>query len=424
MSDVGSAIEFDHVPCPFCGLLCDDLKVVRTRVTLKVARNGCSKAIAGFERVLPTASPQIGGRNVRLNEAVAEAASMIRKSSSPLYGGLATDVGGMRSVMSLADHSRGVVDHAFSESVGFNMKVLQSAGWIMSTLTETRNRADVVVIVGSDVHTLHPRFFERIVCAETSMFDKANKPRTVVFVGEGLDQSAATGPRVGDVITLPCALDRVDEVVSALLARMRGNPVAGDSVAGVPLLAIEDVGKKLNDADYSVLVWAPAGLQTHDSDLTIHAVSDVVRLLNKTTRAAGLSLGGDEGATTSTSVCGWQSGFPTRVSYATGAPDYDPLANAIPNRLASNEADLLVWIASYSPDLVPPDTGLPTIVLGPPGMNLPGSPAVFIPVGTPGIDHSGQLIRCDSVVSLPLRNLGRSNNPSVASVLSAIEAAL
>lgn len=424
MSDVGSAVEFDHVPCPFCGLLCDDLQVVRTGGALKVARNGCSKAVAGFERDLPSMSPQVAGRDVPLEEAIAEAASLIRKSSSPLYGGLATDVAGMRSVMSLADRTRGIVDHALSEGAGQNIKVLQSTGWITSTLTETRNRADVIVIVGSDIHALHPRFFERIVCAETSMFEEANKPRTVIFIGDGLDQSAATGPRVGEVLTLPCALDRVDEVVSALLARMRGHPVAGDDVAGVPLTAIEDLGSKLSDADYSVLVWAPSGLQTHQVDLTIHAVCDIVRLLNKTTRAAGLSLGGDEGATTATSLSGWQSGFPTPVSYASGAPTYDPEANAIANQLAGNAADLLVWVASFSPDLVPPEATIPTILLGPPAMTPSRSPAVFIPVGTPGIDHSGQLIRCDSVVSLPLRNLGRSKNPSVASVLTAIEAAL
>ncbi|MBU2583140.1 MAG: formylmethanofuran dehydrogenase [Alphaproteobacteria bacterium] len=424
MSDVGAAVEFDHVPCPFCGLLCDDLKISRAGAALKVVKNGCGKAVAGFERALPAVSPQIDGRDVPLNDAIGEAARLIRKSSAPLYGGLATDVGGMRAVMSLADRSRGVVDHALSEAASSNLKILQSTGWIMSTLTETRNRADVVVIVGSDIHKLHPRFFERIVCAETTLFEDSFKPRSVVFIGDGLDQSGATGPRVGNVVTLPCAMDRVDEVVAALLSRMRGHPVSGDNVAGVALAAIDQLASTLSEAQYPVLVWAPAGLETNNPDLTVHAVCDIVRLLNKTTRAAGLTLGGDEGGQTATSVCGWQSGYPARVSYASGAPDYDPENNSVPRKLAANESDLLVWIASYTPDLGPPETSLPTVLLGPPGMSTAGKPAVFIPVGTPGIDHSGQLIRCDSVVSLPLRNLGRSDNPSVASVLAAIEAAL
>ena len=33
---------------------------------------------------------------------------------------------------------------------------------------------------------------------------------------------------------------------------------------------------------------------------------------------------------------------------------------------------------------------------------------MFIPVGTPGVDHAGRLIRVDNVVSLPLKDLGRA----------------
>ena len=92
--------------------------------------------------------------------------------------------------------------------------------------------------------------------------------------------------------------------------------------------------------------------------------------------------------------------------------------------LANKESDLLVWVASYTPDLSPPDTDVPMVVLGTPGLKLAKAPAVFIPVGTPGVDHSGLIVRCDNVVSLPLRNLGRSALPRAADVLAQIEAAL
>ncbi len=112
------------------------------------------------------------------------------------------------------------------------------------------------------------------------------------------------------------------------------------------------------------------------------------------------------------------------MSFAGGAPDYDPYRYAISRMLADGEGDLLVWLASFAPDVVPPPTKLPTIVLGTPGLKLKEPPAVFIPVGTPGVDESGRLIRCDSVVSLPLRDLHRAELPRAADVLAAIEAAL
>jgi hypothetical protein len=43
----------ENTPCPFCGILCDDLEISRTGTTLKILKNGCTRAVAGFERVMP-----------------------------------------------------------------------------------------------------------------------------------------------------------------------------------------------------------------------------------------------------------------------------------------------------------------------------------------------------------------------------------
>jgi hypothetical protein len=104
--------QFDNVACPFCGILCDDLQVSRTATGLKVNKNGCVKAIAGFERAVASSGPQIGGKPASLADAIAAAAARIKASRLPIFGGLGTDVEGMRQVMALADRSGGVVDHA------------------------------------------------------------------------------------------------------------------------------------------------------------------------------------------------------------------------------------------------------------------------------------------------------------------------
>lgn len=412
------------VACPFCGLVCDDLELARDDTGLKVTKNGCEKAIAGFERKVDGAKPQVDGRDVDLATAIQAATDLIRKASLPLYGGLGTDVEGVRAVMALADKSGGVVDHALSEGQYRNFRVLQTRGWITTTLTEARNRADVIIVVGSDLHKLHPRFFERIVNVEQSLLSETPAKRTVVFLGKGLDQSAVKGPRIGEVVTLPCDLDRVGEVVAALAAEIRGAPLGLETIAGVPLADIRALAERCQKASYPVFVWAPPSLNFPNADLVVSTVSDLVKDLNVKGRAAGLALGGNEGAVTAGAVCTWQSGFPLRVSFASGKPDYDPLRYAIPRMLGSGEGDLLVWLASFTPDLGPPATKIPSIVLGTPGIKLASPPKVFIPIGTPGVDHAGRIIRVDNVVSLPLRDLGRSNLPKASDILAAIELAL
>jgi formylmethanofuran dehydrogenase subunit B len=418
------ANHYENVACPFCGILCDDLEIGPSGSGLKVLKNGCVRSVAGFERPLVEPNPQIDGKDVPLGEAIAEAARLIKQSRLPIFGGLGTDVDGMRAIMSIAEKGGGVVDHALSEGQYRNFRVLQSTGWVMTTLTEARNRADLFIIAGSDIHKIHPRFFERIVCNEASMFSDNPPKRTVVFLGEGLDESAVKGKRIGEIVTLPAKIDRIGEILDAMRAMNKGIAIKGDNIGGLPRAAVEDLFNRCKAATYGVIVWAPPSLAFPNADLTVQAVSEFVKDINATSRFAGLALGGNEGAISAAAVCAWQSGFPLRVSFASGKPDYDSERYSANRMIAQKESDLLVWLASYTPDLSPPDTDIPMILLGMPGLKVAKTPKVFIPVGTPGIDHAGLIVRVDNVVSLPLRKLRQSSLPRAADIITKIEAAL
>jgi formylmethanofuran dehydrogenase subunit B len=415
---------YDNVACPFCGILCDDLEIKNTGSGLKVLKNGCGRAKAGFERDVSGAKPQIAGKDATLGEAVQAAAKLLAKSRQPILGGLGTEVNGMRAVMTLAEKAGAVVDHALSEGAYRNFRVLQSGGWVMTTLTEARNRGDLFIFAGSDVHSMHSRFFERVVNVEQSMFSDSPAKRTLVFLGEGLDTSGVKGPRIGEVLTIPVKKERIGELMSALRALSKGVTLADDTIAGVPRAVVDDLLARCKAATYGVVVWVPPTLDFANADLTVQAISEYVKEINQHSRFAGLSLGGNEGAVSAAAVCAWQSGFPLRVSFASGKPDYDSERYAMTRMLAAKESDLLLWISSFSPDMGPPDADIPLIVLGTPGLKLARTPDVFIPIGTPGADHAGLIVRCDNVVSLPLKNLQRSNLPSAGDVLAQIEAAL
>lgn len=417
--------HFENIACPFCGIACDDLEIGPSGSGgLKVLKNGCAKSVAGFERPLVEPSPQVDGKNVSLAEAVAAAAKLIRESRLPIFGGLGTGVEGMRAVMALAERGGGVVDHALSAATYRNTRVMQSSGWLTTTLTEARNRADLFIIAGCDINKSNPRFFERVVCNEASMFSDNPPKRTVIFLGDGLDQSTAKGPRIGEVLTIPCKTDRIGEILDAMRAMQKGVSITGDTIGGVPRATVEDLFARFKAATYSVVVWNPASFDFAGGDLTVQAICEFIKEGNATSRSAGLSLGGNEGTPSAISVCAWQSGYPLRVSYANGKPEYDAERYDAARMLAAKESDLLVWLASFGDDLVPPETDVPTIVLGTPGLKLSRKPKVFIPVGTPGVDHAGRIIRVDNVVSLPLRKLRQSKLPSAIDVLASIEAAL
>ena len=64
----------------------------------------------------------------------------------------------------------------------------------------------------------------------------------------------------------------------------------------------------------------------------------------------------------------WLSGLPLRSRVGPQGVDHDPLQYATARLLDERAVDLLLWVASFTPDLPPPLTALPRIVLGHPAL--------------------------------------------------------
>jgi len=411
------------VTCPFCGLLCDDLVVAGGAGGLTVRENGCGLAVAGFERAGAAAAgtPRIGGRSSTLPEAAAEAARLLRDARQPLIAGLATDVAGARAVGRLADRTGAVLDHMNSAAAVRNLLVLQDGGWITTTLGEVRNRADLLLVAGGGVVSRFPRFFERCLERRETLFGDAHQCE-VIFVGQGPPAGFAIPGPAPTVI--PCEAPRLGEVFGVLRTLLAGRRIDATSAAGLPLARWTALAERMKRARYGVLAWAAADFDFPHAELTIQSLCELVKELNRDTRFSGLPLGGSDGDLTSDAVHLWQTGFGGRTSFGQGVPLYDPYHLSAARLLESGEADLLLWVSSFHASRTPPFTAWPTVVLGRPGMTFEREPAVYIPVGTPGIDHTGHLFRTDRVVVLPLGRLRASDLPSVAEVVTAIETAL
>ncbi|HXW95952.1 MAG TPA: hypothetical protein VEI47_00095 [Gemmatimonadales bacterium] len=413
--------DIPDVSCPFCGLVCDDLVVTATGSQLTVRTNGCGLAVTSFGKGSPaTVSPRIAGRQVELAAAVAEAARLLRDARQPLIAGLATDVAGARAAAELADRCGGVLDHMNASAAMRNILVLQDTGWITTTYSEVRNRADLLVAVGTDIISRFPRFFERCIANRETLFG-SDRACEVIFVGRRLpDGSSIPGvtPRVID-----CDVSRLHEAFGVMRALLAGRKLAATGAAGAPLATWRQLLERMQAARYGVAAWAAPDLDFPHAELTVQALCELIKDLGKQSRFSGLPLGGSDGDLTADAVHLWQTGFGSRTSYGSGQPDHDPYHYST-SRLLERGADVLVWISSFNEARVPPATTIPVVVLGRAGMSFEREPAVYIPVGTPGLDHAGHLFRGDRVVALPLRQLRPSSLPSAAEAIAAIQTAL
>lgn len=421
MSASSSPVELHDVACPFCGLVCDDLVVTEHDGRLSVRANGCRISTPAFERAPSSDAPRLAGRAVPLAEAVSGAARLLHAARQPLFAGLGTDVGGSRAIVRLAERCGGVLDHMNSAAGVRDTMVLQDSGWIATTLSEVRNRADLLVVAGRDVVGRFPRFYERCITNTESMFSGERRCE-IVFLGEGPAEGAP--PLAAAVTVVPCAMEQLRGVCAVLRALVAGRRAPTMGVGGLPLDVLKSLAERMQAARYGVLAWSAAELNVPHGELTVQALCELVTELGRRTRFSGLPLAGGDGDATFESVHLWHSGFGARTGYGRGYAVYDPYHFSTARMLDSGEADALVWISSFSETRTPPATAVPTVVLGRAGMSCAPEPAVFIPVGTPGLDHPGHLFRTDRVVALPLAGLRTSRLPTVAQAIEAIEGAL
>jgi formylmethanofuran dehydrogenase subunit B len=328
----------------------------------------------------------------------------------------------MRGVMELADATGGTVDHMNSYSMFRNFHVLQNSGWVVTSLSEVRNRADLLVCFGTDIASRLPRFYERCLWVDDTLFGLGAEDREVVMLGQPKDPLLATSPQGRKAEVLACRNEQLSEVAQALRALVRGAPVAGDAVAGIPLADLARLAERLKAAKYGVVAWVTSDLDFDHAELAIQSACDLVRELNAHTRCNGLPLGGTDGDYTAHQVCTWQTGFTVRTRLSAAGPQHDPVALDADRVLAEGRADALFWVSSFDPGKTPPAGTLPTVVLGHPAMRVECD--VFIPVGIPGIDSAGHLFRTDSSVAVPMRRLRDVGLPDVADVAAGILAIL
>lgn len=418
--------------CPACGLLCDDLLLDPSSLSPATT---CQKGQGFFAAALASqnSSPSLAGKSCDLNTAVQAAAAILSSSQQALFAGLGTEVQGMRAILGLAEKCHATLDHMHSEASVRNTLAMQNSGWQTTTLSEVKNRADLIVAIGTDIVSSHPRFFEKLVWNADSLFNKG-KPSVVylgvdVGVDVGVDAADTTAGMAPDgTVATTIAADKASlpEILNALNALSQpGNTLSklADTalIAGVPVASLKLVIEKIQAADYAVLVWSASKLDYPHAELSVQSITQWIAKLNESKRVAGLSLNSGDGDTSINQTCTWLSGYPARSRFLADHVSYDTQQFSSAQQLKS--CDALLWVSTFNAHQPPSYPG-PIIAIGHPNTQFERPPEVFIPVGVPGVDAAGTLFRMDGSIALPLKKCRDSNLPRLADVIRQIEAAL
>jgi formylmethanofuran dehydrogenase subunit B len=414
-------MRFKQVTCPHCGLLCDDLTVDADGASLKLigkSNPACAKAYddASFTSArLPAA--KIAGKKASLDAAIRKSAKLLQASSQPLVSGLIADVQACRNAVLLTEKIGGVIDHASGAGMRPNNTVMQRHGKVKTTLSEVRNRADLVIILGSQIFNQFPRLADRVLFPRTSLGGSKTTNKEIIVIDSAND-SKGNIPRRKGISYLRLEADSLEEIIQRFQLAVTDHTNSADKHDQAD--DINNLVSKLLAAHYSTIIWNSGLLNPASAEQSIQSITLAIKSLMKDVRCVGLPLGGSKGEITANQVITWQMGVPLPVSFASEVPEHQPLLYCGQSMLDNNEADLLLWVSTYSPEHVPPKTKARVILIGHPKMKVPGHVDVYIPVGIPGIDHTGLACRTDSVATLPLRKLRDINLPAASDVLKQI----
>jgi len=406
----GEFHRFEHVVCPGCGCVCDDLQVeVDPSGAPRVTGQGCGLAVDWFERHSTTTDPvaTLAGQPVPLERALHEAARLLNAADAPLIYGLSrSDTPGQRKAVELAERLQATIDTTASQCHGPSILALQDVGEVTSTLGEVRNRADLVIYWGCHPAETHPRHAERYAAfptgrhlprgrgdrcvvlvgpapeVETWRLDRQGSlpdliiplepgsdfealghlrmllqavrsprlPRPREELGRQLDRSAAGGP--GGVAGAPTRSGPPSRLQHARQSRepapaSRGDPTRWDRLSGL--------FTRMLACRYGVVFFGMGltGMVAHRGPANPlpgqHVVAQLLRLvaeLNSHTRFVARRMRLYGDVTGADNVLCWQTGYPFAVNLQRGWPRFNPGEFTANELLARNEIDICLLVGS------------------------------------------------------------------------------
>ena len=416
------------VACTVCGCVCDDLSLTFHGDQLTAADRACELARPWLFSLNDARPPvaRIHGQEAALDEAVKQAAAILRDSRAPLIYGLSrSSTPGQRAAVSLADRLGAVIDTTASIGHGPSIMAIQQVGESTSTLGEVAQRSDLVIFWGANPAVTHPRHFERYSLEPNSVhLPNGRADRHVVVIDV---KPTATTEIADEVLLVRPGSDF--EMIAALRMLLR-DPAASPQVdCGIPLDQLRSLADRMKNCRYGAVFFGLGLALPVLGHVNVQALLELVAELNDTTRfiARRLRISGDVSG--ADSVLCWQTGFPFGVDLSRGYPRYNPGEYTIDDLLKHGEVDSCLVVGSRNlPTLSEPARAslgrLPVIVLDSPNTPPPiVTPAIQFTTAVYGIHAAGTAYRMDEV-PIPLRKLIDSPYPTDGEILHQIAARL
>lgn len=394
------------VVCPFCGTLCDDIEVDVKDNKITDVRHACRIGTAKFLSLREEDRPlkpliRKNGELVEtsVKDAVKKTAEILKNAKRPLlYGWSSTSCEAHAHGIAIAEEVGGVIDGTTSVCHGPSVLAIQDVGCPSCTLSEVKNRADLVIYWGCNPMHAHPRHLSRYTIYPRGYFrERGHQDRELIVIDV---RKTDTAKIANKFIQVEYGKDY--ELLGALRAVVNGNEIEAEEVGGVKKEDIYKLAEKLKNCQFGAIFFGMGLTMTSGRHRNIDNAIQLTKDLNRHTKFSIMPMRGHYNVTGFSEVLTWQTGYPFAVDFSTGYPRYNPGETTANDVLQRGEADAALIVASDPVAHFPRKSveylaKMPLIYIGPHHTPTSQLADVFIPSTFVGIETSGTAYRMDTV---------------------------
>ncbi len=393
----------ENAICPFCGELCDHLRIELSGNEIRKVVGGCATSVAKLRnyhkhRILKPLVRK-GGKltEVSLDEALERASEILASSKYPLlFGWASTANEAIRVGVELAELLRGVVDNTSVVCHGPTALGVQNVGTARSTLGVIRHKADYIVIWGANPAVSHQNHFSLWIFSK-GRWVHGRKERKVVVV----DTRQTSTARMADEF-IKVEPGRDYELITALRMAVKDLDIEAPSVAGVPRDVIYKLADEMRSARYGVIFEGMGVTMTGAKHRNIEELIKLAHDLNEWTRFVLIPMRGHYNVTGSDNVFLWSTGYPYGIDFSRGYPRMIPGVTTSPELLIRGDVDAALVVASdpaahFPKRAVEHLSRIPLITIDPKWSLTAAISDVVIPSGLVGVECGGTAYRLDEV---------------------------
>ena len=413
MPKISDSINLKNIVCPFCSLHCDDISVDVKDNKLLVKNDLLPSCKARFEKhnrkIFDDQSCKIKGKEANVKKTFDYCKKLINKSNETLILNASSDVNICREILSSASKINGIVDHINSSTFLKNIGLYQRRGYMTTTLTEIKNKSDIIILFSNNILRTYPRLME-IVLAPKNSFSINPKNKRIFVIGDKENNIKGCTLKDSRITFIDFNNKNIPSLIKSI-ANKKNETQLSDK--GFDILL-----KNISKSKYLSMLWSTSELiKYNECDQIIHTISEYIVSLNEISRAACLSMSGNDGDISSVQATAWISGYPTRVKFTGSYFEFDRDAYNSEKLIESSNVDLVIYINTISNKKLTLNKKHKNIIIGQPATKYNIEPDAFIPCGVPGIDYKGHIFRTDNVVSLPLSEIKISKHQSAQEIL-------